>query len=135
MYERCNTAQISKVRHYLRGTGYLLNSKNEHHHVSIDSKNKMSDDLLCFSTIAISNTKEYIEAKIRNKSVKITSVYVTEEEHNEANSIENGTIADIRLMIFKIIDTLNKETALLQEEIYDKTVKHKTKRKVCGVFL
>ena len=39
----------------------------------------------------------------------MTPVYVTKEEHKEANSIGNSTIADLKIMIFKIIDTLNKE--------------------------
>ena len=64
----------------------------------------------------------------------MTPVYVTKEEHKEANSIGNSTIADLKIMIFKIIDTLNKDDASIQQEIYNKSVKRKKKEKYVEHF-
>ena len=44
----------------------------------------------------------------------MTPIYVTKEEYEEANSIESSTIGDLKIMMFKIIDTLNKDDASIQ---------------------
>ena len=44
----------------------------------------------------------------------MTPIYVTKKEYEEANSIESSTIGDLKIMIFKIIDTLNKDDASIQ---------------------
>ena len=129
VYKRCNTTQINKVRQCLRETGYLLNSKIKNQHVSIDGKKIMSEELVGFATIATSNTKIYIEAKMNKSTPNISPVYVTQEEYEEANSIENSTIAELKVLIYKMIDTLDKEAAISQQKIYDKTVKNKRKEK------
>ena len=64
----------------------------------------------------------------------MTPVYITKEEYEEANSIENSTIADLKIMLFKIIDTLNKDDASIQQEIYNKSVKGKKKEKYVEYF-
>ena len=64
----------------------------------------------------------------------MTPVYITKEEYEEANSIENSTIADLKIMLFKIIDTLNKDDASIQQEIYNKSVKRKKKEKYVEYF-
>ena len=77
----------------------------------------MSDELISFDSIAINNISEHIEAKINKTAVTMTPVNVTKEEYEEANSIKNSIIGDLKIMIFKIIDTLNKDDASVQQEI------------------
>ena len=103
-------------------------------HVSIDDKKTMSDELISFDSIAVNNITKYTEAKINKTAVTTTPVYVTKEEYEEANSIENSAIGDLKIMIFKIIDTLNKDDASIQQEIYNKSVKGKKKEKYIEYF-
>ena len=135
VYQRCNTSQINKVRLLLRKQKYLLNPKIKDQHVSIDGKKTMSDELVSFASIAVKNINEYMEAKINKAAVTMTPVYVTKEKYEAtANSIENSTIADLKIMIFKIIDTLNKDDASIQQEIYNKSIKGKKKEKYVEYF-
>ena len=94
----------------------------------------MSDELISFASIAVKNINECIEAKINKTAVTMIPVYVTKEEYEEANSIEYSTIADLKIMIFKIIDTLNKDDASIQQEIYNKSIKGKKKEKYVEYF-
>ena len=64
----------------------------------------------------------------------MTPVYVTKEEYEEANSIVNSTIGDLKIMTFKIIDSLNKDYPSIQQEIYNKSVKGKRKEKYVEYF-
>ena len=75
----------------------------------------MSDELISFDSIAVNNMSEYIEAKINKTAVTTTPVYVTKEEYEEANSIENSTIGDLKIMKFKMIDALSKTDASIQQ--------------------
>ena len=134
VYKRYNTSQINKVRLFTRKQKYLLNPKIKNQHVSIAGKKTMSDELIRFASLAVNNINEYIEAKINKTSDTLTPVYVTKEEYEEANSIENSTIGDLRIMTFKIIDTLNKDDPSIQQEIYNKSVKGKRKEKYVEYF-
>ena len=94
----------------------------------------MSDELISFASIAVKNINECIEAKINKTAVTMIAVYVTKEEYEETNSTEYSTIADLKIMIFKIIGTLNKDDASIQQEIYNKSVKGKKKEKYVEYF-
>ena len=134
VYQRCNTSQINKVRLFIRKQKYLLNPKIENQRVIIDGKRTISDELISFDSIAVNNISEYIEAKINKTAVTTTPVYITNEEHEEANSIENRKIGDLKIMLFKTIDTVNKDDASIQQEIYNKSVKGKKKEKCIEYF-
>ena len=135
VYQRCNTSQINKVRLFIRKQKYLLNPKIENQRVSIDGKKTISDELISFDSIAVNNISEYIEAKINKTAVTTTPVYITNEEHEEINSIENRKIGDLKIMLFKTIDTVNKDDASIQQEIYNKSVKGKKKKNVLNIFI
>ena len=94
----------------------------------------MSDELISFDSIAINNISEYIEAKINKTAVTMTPVNVTKEEYEEANPIKNNIIGDLKIMRFKIIDTLNKDDASIQQEICNKSIKGKKKEKYIKYF-
>ena len=96
----------------------------------------MSDELVSFASIAVKNINEYMEAKINKAAVTMTPVYVTKEKYEAtANSIENSTIADLKIMIFKIIDTLNKDDASIQQESIINQLKERKKKNMLNIFI
>ena len=115
------------MRCFVRNSAYLCDPKNIHNHVSIDGKHKISSDLLELSTISRRNLGEFINAKQSNESVKLTTAHVTQEEKEESERIENKTIPELQYLIFRKINDLSNEVQDLQEEVYEKTVKNKTK--------
>ena len=134
VYQRCNTSQINKIRLFISKQRYLLNSKIKNQHVSIDGTKTMSDEPISFDSIAVNNISEHIEAEINKTAVTTTPVYVTMEKYEEANSIENSTIGYLKIIIFKMNDTLNKDGASIQQEIYNKSVKGKRKENYIEYF-
>ena len=126
-YQRNNNVQVGKVRRYLMEKKYLLDPKVHLEHKSINGKLKMSSNLVSFPSFAMDNIKRFIEAKINKVSTKLIPVYVTQEEYDEGNAIENQTIKDLHLQIFRKIENLDTENQKLQEEIFCKTVKNKNK--------
>ena len=94
----------------------------------------MSGEPISFDSIAVNNISEYIEAKINKTAITTTPVYVTMEKYEEANSIENSTIGYLKIMIFKMNDTLNKDDASIQQEIYNKSNKGKRKENYIEYF-
>ena len=64
--------------------------------------------------------------------VKITLVFVTPEEQDEANCIENKSIKNIQILIYKKMENL--ESSHLQEEIFEKIVRNKSKSKYIEFF-
>ena len=131
-YKRSNTTQIRKVRCFIRESKYLLEPNLLKEHTSIDKTSMMSSDLVRFSSIAVDNIKNYVESKVNNVEVKITLVFVTHEEQEEANCIENKSIKDIQILIYKKMENL--ESSHLQEEIFEKTVRNKSKSKYIEFF-
>ena len=121
---------MEKVRVYVRKNSYLKNPKNPEGHVSIDGKHEISPEILNLEEIASKNISKFINGKKSNAEIgKLVSVYVTQEEKIEAAKIENKTIKEIQIMIFQKMSVLSCESQELQEEIYQKTVKNKTKEK------
>ena len=127
VYKRHNTVQVKKVRRFVRKNKYLLNPMQEIPHSSMDLKMKMCEDLIKLPSIAVENTTNYIKAKIVGETVKLTPVFVTQEEEEEFCSIQNKTKDEIKVLIYKLIETLDRESAKLQCEIFEKTVKRKRK--------
>jgi len=134
-YKRKNDVQIMKVRQFVRNSKYLLDPMTEREHTSIDTKNRMSEDLIKLPSIAIDNTIEYIKAKVKGDSVKLTPVFVTQKDENEHCSLQNKTKDEIKTLIYRLIENLDEETAKLQYEIFTKTVKKEKKEKYIEFFL
>ena len=135
VYKRHNTVQVKKVRWFVRQNKYLLNpSMEEIPHSSMNLKMKMSEDLIKLPSIAVENITNYIKAKIAGKTVKLTPVFVTREEEEEFCSIQNKTKDEIKVLIYKLIETLDKESAKLQCEVFEKTVKRKKKEDYIEFF-
>ena len=127
--------QIMKVRSYVRLRKYLLNPLETNEHKSMDGKNTLSEDLIKLPSIAISNAKEYINAKINGASIKLTPVFVTQEDEEEYCSLQNKTKDEIKTLIYRVIETFDKDTSKFQYEIFDKTVKRKKKEDYIEFFL
>lgn len=109
----------------MRGKRYLLEPSLSKIHKSVDDTTLMSTDLVTFSSTAIENIKRYIDAKLNDLPNKISPVCVTKQEEQEANCIENYSVKDLQLLIYKKMETL--ENFRLQDEIFHKTIRNKNK--------
>ena len=105
-YKRNNTMQVNKVRCFIRKSEYLLEPNLVKRHMSIDNTTSMSTDLVTYSVIAVNNIKNYIKSKVNNMPIQISPVYVTEQEQEEANRIENKSIKDLQILIYQKMETL-----------------------------
>ena len=110
----------------VRSKRYLQDPKINKEHRSIDDE-VLSTELIGFHSIAESNMREYIKAKTVKKSCVLVPVYVTKAEENEAMLLENKTVKELKVLIFQKIESFPNEMQALHEDIYQKTVKNKTK--------
>jgi len=98
-------------------------------HTRIDTKNRMSEDLIKLPSIAIDNTIEYIKAKVNGDTVKLTPAFITQKDEDEHCSLQNKTKDEIKILIYRLIENLDEEAAKLQYEVFGKTVKKEKKEK------
>lgn len=104
-------------------------------HVSIGTKVRMSEDLVKFPSIAMNNVVNYINAKVSGDTVKLTPVFVTHKEEEEYCSLQNKSIEEIKIRIFRLIENLDDANAQLQREVFKKTVNRKKKERFIEFFL
>lgn len=76
---------ITKIREYIRKSGYLKNSKLDAKHTSIDGKTELYENLVNFAEIAQNNFQIYLRAqKSDDHSAKMNPVSVTQGEFEES---------------------------------------------------
>ena len=129
VYTRKNEEQILKIRRLFRKTEYLSRPMEaETQHMDIEKKISLSEDLLDFEKIGDNNLKKYIYAKCEGTEVKLTKIFVTENEKLESEKVENKTIDEIKRMIYEKIGEMAPEQQSLHEEIFLKNIKNKRKQ-------
>ena len=133
-YTRQNQLQIYKVRECLRKTAYLMDSKTQNDHMSLNGEVKLSEDLVHFSELAINSTKAYVNARLSNTPVRIKPVYVTQSEYDEANALENVSQSELKVKIFQMLELLKYDTAKVQEEYFNRSVRYKNKKAYIDFF-
>ena len=102
-YKRNNSTQVFKVREFLRDSKYLLNSKVNRVHQSLDGKIELSEDIVHFSEIAVGNTTSYIKSQFKGENADIKPVYVTKDEFLTGHSIQKE--------IFRNLEFSDEESA------------------------
>jgi len=112
-YTRENDVQIMKVRQFVRNSEYLLDPMTEIEHTRIDTKNRMSEDLIKLPSIAIDNTIEYIKAKVNGDTVKLTPAFITQKDEDEHCYLQNKTKDEIKILIYRLTENLDEEAAKL----------------------
>ena len=127
-YKRKNSMQVTKVRCFVRESKYLAEPKQIKEHLDM-SKNNLSKELIIFPSIAENNIKQYVQAKLNNTHIKIVPVYATQQEIDEAGKIENKTITELQVLIYRTIDIFDPQNQKLQEDIFEKSVKNQNKCK------
>ena len=126
-YTRNNSVLVFMIRETVRDSKYLLNSKLNEKHCSIDGKTALSNDLVHFSSLAVENITSYVRSRLQGTRAEIKPIYVTMEEFNEAYSLKNITLLELKKEIFKIIELLDPDTATMQEEVFNRTILKKKK--------
>ena len=120
---------MNKVRRCIRSSSYLLDPFDQKIHVSIDGQTTLSDELVNFPTKAIQNTEIYIKSKLDDNPLHITPVFATQADLDNHCSLKNKTIKEIDTFICTLINKLDEQSAKLQTEVFEKTVKNKKKEK------
>ena len=111
----------------MRKSNYLHSPKVSKPHISINSKEQLSDNLVNFSELSQANIESYVKSACKGESPNISKVYVITAEEAEAQRIENLTNKEIALRTFDIISELSIENKKLYEERFNKNIKKKKK--------
>ena len=109
----------------VRQKKYLQNPKINKDHENISGE-ALSTELVAFYSLAESNMRDYIKAKIANESCVLVPIYVTKAEEEEALLLENKTVKKLKVLIFQKLESFPPEMQVLHEDIYRKTVKNKS---------
>ena len=134
-YHRKNTIQINRVRTYIRKQKYLEDPFTKEQHVSMDGKNILHQDLVNFSTTSQENLSQYIQVRLKGeRDFKVQPIYVTLEEYEDANKVENLTKEQLKVKIFELIENIHSEDALFHEESFQKSIKNGSKQKYIDFF-
>jgi len=124
---KCNGTQIMTVRCLFRKNGYLNKPECCQELTDVERKVEVLGDLLCLDEISKNNLADYMEAREKQESVKLSLAYVTIEEKRKGENLINKSIDELKTLIFQKICELPTEKHELYEEIYVKSVKNKQK--------
>ena len=118
----------------MREIKYLSYPKEESEHVSLESV-ALSEELVDFTWKLRENMVKSLKARFEGKGeVKNKSIYVTKIKEEEQKNIENWTKKEITKKIFETLQQMDDNNSRLQEEVFNKTVKSKSKEKYIEFF-
>ena len=126
-YRRNNEEKLMKVRRLLRS--YVNQPMEQNVHMDLKNKLRIAPDVLCMEDIGINVLPKYIEVKLMGTDVKFKIIFATENEKEESKKVENKTVQEIVIMIFIVISEMTFQQKSLQQEVFIKDVKNKTKEK------
>ena len=118
----------------VRRKEYLLHAHEERTHVSLEGQ-KLDHELVNFSKLAIDNKIKYERESEKvngyDSTVKLQKVYITPEERDNDNKIENKTKEEIHESISQLIQRLkdvDQGMAEQYEEYFYTQIKRKNKK-------
>ena len=134
-YTRRNGTQILKIRHLIRKNGYFDNHKSSDvQHKDIEQSISLDADLLDINEIGNNNVRRYMAIKEDGKENTLRVAYVTESEKEEAEKIENKTVAELKTNIFEFIHKLPMEMQDIMEDVFKRKIKNKQKKDYIKFF-
>ena len=132
--------EVSALRVAIRKNEYLLHPYENKKHISFEGK-QLDHDLVKFSKIANDNKAEYDreceKAKGYAFNVRLQKVYITPEERDNDNKIENKSKEQIQEIISQLIQRLkdvDQGMAEQYEEYFYTQIKRKNKKQYIDFY-
>ncbi len=113
----------------IRESGYFSNPLEVSVRESLNESIPLSDRLYCFSEIAQQNYEHFVEAKESDTDYVHTPIYVSNEEQEHHEKIENCTKKEIEKQAFDVVSEFDTTKQLYFKEYFQKEVGNK--RKIC----
>ena len=118
-------AEVIPVRALFRE--YLAQPTVEVPHISMCGNKLLSTHLSNITAEAEEMRSQYHNCFLSGEQTKLPVVYVTEEEAKNSMQVENLSKENIRKKIFMLLEKMPDNKKKLMEEVFNKTVKVKTK--------
>ena len=123
--ERDIGKEVQLIRTVIRGDKYLENAWESCEHLDITKHIPLSKDLVNFTTIAKHNLADCLPKILQGEPHRINVVYSTLAEQEEAEKLENCTVAELKKKVFYLLESFSNKH--VWHEFYKKEVAGKTK--------